>query len=327
MENEIKTYENRLKIEKLYDELAAVRAQIRKLIVGQEELVDMLLTALLADGHVLIEGVPGVAKTLAAKLLAHTVRSDFSRIQFTPDLMPSDILGTSIVNLKESDFVFKKGPVFANMILADEINRAPAKTQAAMFEVMEEKQVTIDGVRYPMETPFMVMATQNPIEQEGTYRLPEAQLDRFLFKIIVGYPELGQEADILRMHHQKTWSNPLELIEPVISADELKHLQQLAAKVEVDDKLLDYIAQIVHATREHPSIYIGASPRASLALMQSAKAWATLQQRDFVIPDDVKRLAPLVLRHRLILMPEMEMEGIPVDQVINQVVESVEIPR
>ena len=271
----------------------------------------MLLTALLADGHVLLEGVPGVAKTLTAKLLARTISVHFSRIQFTPDLMPADVLGTSIFNPKLTDFEFKPGPVFANVVLIDEINRAPAKTQAALFEVMEERQVTNAGVTHRLEAPFVVLATQNPIEQEGTYRLPEAQLDRFLFKLHVGYPSLEEEVQILQGHHaRRAAAAALDAVQPVLTAAQVADLRAQARRVVCEDKVLEYMARLVQETRQSKALYLGA-----------------LRGRDFVLPDDVQELAAPVLRHRLILTPEREMEGTTADDVVGQLVQKVEVPR
>lgn len=321
-------FDSRLDLTSLKTAVDAIRSEVARVLVGQHQTVDLLLTALLADGHVLIEGVPGVAKTLTAKLVAKTLSVGFSRIQFTPDLMPSDVLGTSVFIPKSGDFVFKQGPVFSNIVLIDEINRAPAKTQAALFEVMEERQVTNDGTTYTLNPPFLVLATQNPIEQEGTYRLPEAQLDRFLFKIVVNYPILSEEIDILRGHHQRrNLSDALDAVQPVITADQLATLRNLVHQVHVEDRLFDYIAQIVQATRANKSLYLGASPRASVALLNSAKALATLRGRDFITPEDVQELTAPVLRHRILLTPEREMEGASADDVINQLVHKIEVPR
>ena len=295
--------------------------------MGQHEFIDLLIVSLLSDGHVLIEGVPGIAKTVTAKLFAKTLDTQFSRLQFTPDLMPSDVLGTSVLNMKTSDFEFKKGPVFSNIVLIDEINRAPAKTQAALFEVMEERQITIDGNRYPMDPPFMVLATQNPVEQEGTYALPEAQLDRFLFKIKVDYPSLEEEISILENHHKRKGGAPQEAINPVVNPVKLQKFRSQTQDVLIEEKITNYIASIVVKTRTHPHLYLGGSPRASLAIMNASKAFAAISGRDFVIPEDVKRAVTPVLRHRLILSPEREMEGMTTEQVIDMIVQSVEIPR
>ncbi|MEG1266240.1 MAG: MoxR family ATPase, partial [Myroides sp.] len=298
-----------------------------KVIVGQEELIDLLLVSLISNGHVLIEGVPGLAKTLTAKLLAKAVQTDFSRIQFTPDLMPSDILGTSIFNNQTNNFEFKSGPVFSNFILIDEINRAPAKTQAALFEVMEERQITIDGKTYEMEQPFLVLATQNPIEQEGTYALPEAQLDRFLMKITIDYPTLEQEIQLLHLEQTNEHFDKTSLLKPAINAQQLIKFQQLAQKVMIEPHLIQFIAQIVNNTRSHSFLYLGASPRASIAILNASKSFALINGRDFVTPDDIKYVAYYVLNHRLILAPEREMEGITIKDVVKQIIDTVEIPR
>jgi len=311
----------------LRNNLERVKAEIGKVIIGQENMIEHLLAALLSNGHVLIEGVPGVAKTITAKLLAKTISVDFSRIQFTPDLMPSDILGTSVFNVKEADFRYKKGPIFSNFILIDEINRSPAKTQSALFEVMEEQQITMDGVKYQMEEPFLVVATQNPIEHEGTYRLPEAQLDRFLFKIEVGYPNLEQEIEIIKNQHNNRLEDKTDVVQTVISGQQLKQYQQLAKEIIVEQNLLEYIAKIIVNTRENQFLYLGASPRASLALLTASKAFAAIRGRDFVTPEDIKEASFAVLRHRIIVSPEREMEGLTADEIIRQILESIEVPR
>lgn len=319
-------FQSRIPLEELRDNLAALKAELAKVIVGQHEFIELLIVALLSDGHVLIEGVPGIAKTVTAKLFAKTLNTDFSRIQFTPDLMPSDVLGTSVLNMKTSDFEFKQGPIFSNIILIDEINRAPAKTQAALFEVMEERQITIDGHRYELEKPFMVLATQNPIEQEGTYALPEAQLDRFLFKIKVNYPNLEDEIQILKSQNERTGSQA-EAINSVLSPEQLQQYREQTRKILVEEKILNYIAQITVKSRTHPHLYLGGSPRASLSIMNAAKAFAAISGRDFVTPEDVKRSVTPVLRHRVILSPEREMEGMTPETVIDMLVQSVEVPR
>ena len=324
--NEI-SFNNRLPLTELKQQIEAIKAELHKVIVGQEELIDLLLVAIISNGHVLIEGVPGLAKTLTAKLLAKTVQTNFSRIQFTPDLMPSDILGTSIFNNQSNNFEFKPGPVFSNLILIDEINRAPAKTQAALFEVMEERQITIDGNTYLMEQPFLVLATQNPIEQEGTYALPEAQLDRFLIKITIDYPTLEQEIQLLQLEQNKEQQDKTSLLNPVVTAQQLIQFQQLAQKVVIEPHLIQFIAQIVNNTRNHNFLYLGASPRASIAILNASKAYALMNGRDFVTPDDIKYVAFYVLNHRLILAPEREMEGITIKDVVKQIVDTVEIPR
>ena len=325
-ENE-KIFENRVDLSELKNSVDKIREQIGKVIIGQNQMVDLLITAILADGHVLLEGVPGVAKTLTAKLLSKVIDADFSRVQFTPDLMPSDVLGTSVFNVKSSEFTFKSGPIFSNIVLIDEINRAPAKTQSALFEVMEERQVTADGTTYPMEEPYLVVATQNPIEQEGTYRLPEAQLDRFLFKISIDYPILDEEVKILQGHHQRKNSHDFSSVGPVLSKESIKKYRATIHGLHVDDNLMQYIAKIVQETRENPDLFLGASPRASIAIMQTAKAFSAIQGRDFITPEDVQFVSKPVLRHRVILTPEKEMEGSTSDQIIDQLVEKIEVPR
>ena len=325
MDNQ-ESFESRVDLTKLKEGVEKIREQVGKVIVGQKQMVDLIITAVLADGHILLEGVPGVAKTLAAKLVAKSMSVDFSRVQFTPDLMPSDVLGTSVFNMKTSEFDFKKGPIFSNIVLIDEINRAPAKTQSALFEVMEERQVTVDGVTHKMEPPYLVLATQNPIGQEGTYRLPEAQLDRFLFKIEIGYPSLDDEKEILlRASNRK--GEQMDEITPVISAADIAAYKSTLSDIIIDEKLLGYIAEIVNQTRSDQSIYLGASPRASLALLNGSRAFAAIQGRDFVTPEDIKFLAGPVLKHRIILTPEKEMEGISVAEVIQQLVAKTEVPR
>ncbi len=320
-------FQSRIDMGELSQSLEHIKSEIAKVIVGQESMVEHLLAALLANGHVIIEGVPGVAKTVTAKLLAKTIDIGFSRIQFTPDLMPSDILGTSVFNVKTSEFEFKKGPIFSNFILIDEINRSPAKTQAALFEVMEERQITMDGIRYEMEAPFMVVATQNPIEHEGTYRLPEAQLDRFLFKIEVKYPTLNQEIEIISNQHKTKSNDKTQAVNKVISGEQLKKYQDIVKNILVEPHLIEYIAKITIATRENQFLYLGASPRASLALLNASKAFAAIRGRDFVTPEDIKEASYAVLRHRIAVSPEREMEGLSTDEVIRQILEGIEIPR
>lgn len=320
-------FTNRIPLEELKATAESIRAELAKIIIGQHEFVELLIVALLSDGHVLIEGVPGIAKTVTAKLFAKTLNTDFGRIQFTPDLMPSDVLGTSILNIKNSEFEFKKGPIFSNIVLIDEINRAPAKTQAALFEVMEERQITIDGTKYTMAPPFMVLATQNPVEQEGTYALPEAQLDRFLFKIKVDYPSLADEVAILSSHHIRKGKAPQDAIKAILNPEKLETFREQTQGVIIEEKILNYIAEIVVNTRTHPHLYLGGSPRASLAIMNASKAFAAISGRDFVIPEDIKKAVTPVLRHRIILAPEREMEGMTTEQVIDMIVQSVEIPR
>lgn len=321
------TFQPRIDLSEITRAVANIRAEAAKLIVGQREMIDLLITALFADGHVLIEGVPGVAKTLTAKVLARIMNIRFSRIQFTPDLMPSDVLGTSVYSLKSGEFEFKPGPIFANVVLIDEINRAPAKTQAALFEVMEERQVTVDGKRYKMTPPFIVLATQNPIDQEGTYRLPEAQLDRFLFKIRVGYPSYEEELTMLNGFHGHHPRNDFSVIRPLLEAEEINRYRCLVTNIRVEPSIAAYIVKIVSASRHEPAVYLGASPRASIAVLNSAKAYAVLNGRDFVTPEDVRFVAPHVLRHRIMLTAEKEMEGFTADQLIQQIIERVEVPR
>ncbi|MEO0472279.1 MAG: MoxR family ATPase [Bacteroidota bacterium] len=326
-ETDNKAFESRTELNQFRDAVEQLRTEVGRIIVGQHRMVELITAAILSGGHILIEGVPGVAKTLAAKLMARAIDTQFSRIQFTPDLMPSDVLGTTVFNAKTAEFEFRQGPVFSNIVLIDEINRAPAKTQAALFEVMEERQITIDGTRYLMEPPFIVIATQNPIEQEGTYRLPEAQLDRFLFKIEVSYPSVDEEVRILDEFHSRQGINDLSKINAVLSAEQVRIAQNLVRSLHIDRKLLTYIVQIVDATRNSKDIYLGASPRASLNIMTSSKAIAAMRGRDFVTPEDVQYIAGAVLQHRIMLTPEKEMEGAQPEDVIQTIIESVEVPR
>ena len=319
--------EKRVDLTLFSEKIQALKDRIATVIVGQEQIVDLVLTAVLANGHVLLEGVPGVAKTLLARLVARLIKADFSRIQFTPDLMPSDVLGTTVFNMKTNDFDFHQGPVFADLVLVDEINRAPAKTQAALFEVMEERQVSIDGTTHQMGELYTILATQNPVEQEGTYKLPEAQLDRFLMKITMGYPSLEEEVDILERHHANASLVKLESLTPVLTKEELLSLRRLIEHVFVDRTLLQYIALIVQQTRASKAVYLGASPRASVAMMQASKAYALLQGRDFVTPEDIKFVAPYVLQHRLILTAEAEMEGYSPVKVTQRLIDKVEVPK
>lgn len=304
-----------------------IRTEIQKVIIGQDEMIELLLVGLLTEGHILIEGVPGIAKTLTSKLLAKTISAEFSRIQFTPDMMPADVTGTNVFNLKTSEFCFNKGPVFSNIVLIDEINRSPAKTQAALFEVMEEKQITVDGKCYPMEFPFFVVATQNPIEQEGTYKLPEAQLDRFLFKIKIKYPSYENEIDILKRFKSDFSGTALKEVGKVLDVNSLMECKKIIESVYIKDELIEYIAQIVHDTRNNGDIYLGASPRASLAILKSSKAIAAFSGRDFVTPDDIQFVAVPVMNHRIILSPEKEMEGYETDDVIKEIIRNLEVPR
>lgn len=320
-------FQPRTDLSQLNQAVDAIRNTVAKVIKGQHQMVDLVIAGLLSDGHILIEGVPGVAKTLTAKLVAKIIDAHFSRLQFTPDLMPSDVLGTSVFNPKDIRFEFKKGPIFSNIVLIDEINRAPAKTQAALFEVMEERQVTIDGTTYDMQAPFMVLATQNPIEQEGTYRLPEAQLDRFIFKIEVGYPTLENEISILSEQHNQSQKTLLDGIPKILNAAQIEQYRKTVLQLTVEQKLLEFIAKIVNETRNNSSLYLGASPRASLAILRAAKAFAAIRGRDFVTPEDILEVVPHVLRHRIILTPEKEMEGLTPDDLIEKIIKSVEIPR
>jgi MoxR-like ATPase len=321
------TNPSRTDLSNLQTTVQRVREEIAKVIVGQSQMIDLLLAAILADGHVLIEGVPGVAKTLTAKLLAKTIDIGFSRIQFTPDLMPSDVLGTSVFNPQNGSFHYKKGPIFSNIVLIDEINRSPAKTQAALFEVMEEKQVTFDGITYPLPQPFMVLATQNPIEHEGTYRLPEAQLDRFIFKISVQYPSLEEEVKILQFAHEGRTTRFEEVVSKVITGGEIENCRHQINHLHIEPKVMEYIAQIIQETRTNKALYLGASPRASVAVLKGARAYAAMQNRDFVTPDDVIAIVPHVLRHRILLTPEKEMEGVSPDEIIDNILKKIEVPR
>lgn len=318
---------NRLDLSPVYNAVGKVKQELRKVIIGQEKMMDLLIAAILSNGHVLIEGVPGIAKTLTARMLAQTLAVDFSRIQFTPDMMPSDVVGTTVFNLKTSEFTFSAGPIFSNVVLIDEINRAPAKTQAALFEVMEEQQVTVDGETHSMEPPFFVVATQNPIEQEGTYKLPEAQLDRFLFKINVDYPELDEEKAILRRFRNDFGLNVRSEVAPVFTPEGIAECRKLVEQVQIREELLDYIAEVVHQTRSHADLFLGASPRASLAILKSSKAIAAMSGRDFVTPDDIRFVAYPVLNHRIILTPEREMEGYDGKDVVEDILKKIEVPR
>ena len=311
----------------LHAAVEKVKEEIGKVIVGQEAMIELLLAAIVADGHVLIEGVPGVAKTLTAKLLARCIDVPFSRIQFTPDLMPSDVIGTSVFNPQTGSFSFKQGPIFSNVVLIDEINRSPAKTQAALFEVMEEKQITFDGVTYKMSAPFLVLATQNPIEHEGTYKLPEAQLDRFMFKIEVNYPTLDQEVLILQNTHDGKMTDYAMQVQPILSADMIVHLRRVASSLHIEEKVMRYIAELVYETRNNKALFLGGSPRASVAVLKASKAMAAMSGRSFVTPDDVKKVLTPVLRHRIMLTPEKEMEGSTADEIIESIVKKIEVPR
>lgn len=325
MEPEI--FNQRTDLATLNTAVEQIRQTLGSIIVGQKETIDFLIAGLLADGHILLEGVPGVAKTLSAKLVAKSIDASFSRIQFTPDLMPSDVLGTSVFDPRSASFEYRKGPIFGHIILIDEINRAPAKTQSALFEVMEERQITVDGHTYQMDEPFMVLATQNPIEHEGTYRLPEAQLDRFLFKIEIKYPTLEEEILILQNQHQVKLDNELSTVKAVLSIEQIKACRTIIKALHVEPKLIEYVAKIVHETRNNKSVYLGASPRASLAMINSAKAVAAMQGRDFVTPEDVIKVAAPVLAHRIMLTPDKEMEGLTTSDIVAQIIQKIEIPR
>jgi len=311
----------------IQDTTTKLKQEIAKVIVGQDDMIELMIVAILANGHVLLEGVPGIAKTLTAKVMAKLISSGFSRIQFTPDLMPSDITGSSVFNNREGTFNFNPGPVFSNIILIDEINRAPAKTQSALFEVMEERQVTVDGKTYPMLSPFLVFATQNPLEHEGTYRLPEAQLDRFIFKINVKYPTVEEEFKIILNSHERRELGETELINPVLDAARIVNFQNQVKYVHVEEQLMKYIAEITNKTRNHPSLYLGASPRASINVLSASKALAAINGRNFVIPEDIQTLLYPILNHRIYLTPEKELEGENEKQIISDIISTVEIPR
>lgn len=323
----VNPYRKTLDLSPVIQKMDELKTECSKVLVGQDDLIDLLMTCILSEGHILLEGVPGIAKTLTAKVLAKTIDSGFSRIQFTPDLMPSDIIGTSVYNMKSSEFIFNKGPIFSNIILIDEINRAPAKTQSALFEVMEENQVTFDGTTYPMTYPFVVIATQNPIEQEGTYRLPEGQLDRFLMKINLEYPSQRDEINILKKFKNNTHKVDLDTVIPVLSAGDLDMMKEKLGQIHIEDQIIEYISEIIQLTRNHGQIFLGASPRAGLAMMRAGKVTAMLQNRDFVIPDDVQYVAPYILNHRMILSPTAEMEGYSTQDVISEILKTVEVPR
>ncbi len=326
MEND-QIFENRIDITPISEKIKLLKQEIGKVMVGQEDMVNQLIMAILSNGHVLIEGVPGIAKTLTAKLIARCISADFSRIQFTPDLMPSDIIGTTVYNNAKNAFEFKQGPVFSNIILIDEINRSPAKTQAALFEVMEERQVTVDGTTYHMQSPFLVFATQNPIEHEGTYRLPEAQIDRFLFRIKITYPSKEEEVTILKNANQRELKKEEDLVSPVLSVNDIMKFQQTIQSIHIEDHLMNYIAELITTTRNHPSLFMGGSPRASLNILISAKAQSAIEGRDFVTPEDIHAVLKPVLNHRLYLTPEKELEGSSTEQVIKDIIKSVEVPK
>ncbi|MBR1881937.1 MAG: MoxR family ATPase [Muribaculaceae bacterium] len=318
--------EHRVDLDLMAEKVNLLRERIGQVIVGQDNVVDLILTCILADGHVLLEGVPGVAKTLMARLMAKLIDARFSRIQFTPDLMPTDVLGTTVFNMKTSEFSFHEGPAFADVVLVDEINRAPAKTQAALFEVMEERQVTIDGTTRRMGDVYTIIATQNPVEQEGTYKLPEAQLDRFMMKIVMGYPSAEEEVDILSRHQRNTRLMKLDDVQSVITRHELLQLRAMLGKVLVEESLLRYIVNIIQLTRQSKAVFLGASPRAAVAILQASKAFALLQGRDFVTPDDIKAITPAVLQHRLVLTAEAEMQGFTPLSVALTLIDKVQVP-
>ncbi|TKC60331.1 MoxR family ATPase [Pedobacter hiemivivus] len=324
---EVEMFTQRTDLTQLNTAVEQIRQTLGSIIVGQKDTIDFLIAGLLADGHVLLEGVPGVAKTLSAKLVAKSIDASFARIQFTPDLMPSDVIGTSVFDPRSASFEYRKGPIFGHIVLVDEINRAPAKTQSALFEVMEERQITVDGHTYLMDEPFMVLATQNPIEQEGTYRLPEAQLDRFLFKIEVKYPTLEEETAILLNQHQYRLDDALNAVKAVLSIEQIKACRAIIKGLHVEPKLIEYVAKITHETRNNKSLYLGASPRASLAMVNGAKAFAAMQGRDFVTPEDIIKVAPPVLSHRIMLSPDREMEGLTPNDIVAQILQKIEVPR
>ncbi len=322
------SFENRIDIQQINDAINKIKQEIGQVVVGQEKSVELMLAAILSNGHILLEGVPGVAKTLTAKLISKTIDVGFSRIQFTPDLMPSDVMGTNIYNPKTTQFEFRKGPIFSNIILIDEINRAPAKTQAALFEVMEERTITVDGIKHELEAPFMVIATQNPVEHEGTYQLPEAQLDRFAFKIVIDYPTQEQEVEILNRHQLNVnLHQMINQVKKVIDAPALNELRKLVSKITVEHKLLQFIAAIVNQTRNHSGLILGASPRASVAILNSSKALASLRGRDFVTPEDIIEVTIPALRHRISLSAEKEMDGTTTDDIVEAIIKNTEIPR
>ena len=319
--------EERLELTGFANKIQEITQNIANVVVGQNMTIDLIITVILAEGHVLLEGVPGVAKTLIARTVSKLINAEFGRIQFTPDLMPSDVLGTEVFNMKSGEFDFHKGPVFADIVLVDEINRAPAKTQAALFEVMQERQVTIDANTYNMNPVFTIIATQNPIDQEGTYKLPEAQLDRFIMKINVGYPNPQEELEVLRRHNVSSGFTKLKEVKPVLSLQDIANMREMLSKVIIAPELVKYIVDIIQSTRHHKYIYLGASPRASVALMKTAKAFALIQGRDFVTPDDIQILAYPVLQHRIIINTDAELDGQNANNVIKSVIANIEVPK
>jgi MoxR-like ATPase len=326
-ENVLGAPDNQRELDDLFDFVQSIRTELAKAVVGQEEAIDQMLASLLVGGHVLIEGVPGIAKTLIARMLSQCLDLQFSRIQFTPDLMPTDVTGTSVFNLKSSEFTFHPGPIFSNIVLIDEINRAPAKTQAALFEVMEERQVTVDGKTTRLAQPFIVLATQNPFEQEGTYKLPEAQLDRFLFRIKLGYPSLEQEVSILSRFKEDFDQVCLNSLRPVASAQKLEQAKGIIERIYIQDELVRYIATLIDHSRNNRDLQLGGSPRASMAILKSSKAFAALSGRNFVTPEDIQKVLIPVLNHRIILHPEKELEGVEAEEVIREIIQKVEVPR
>jgi MoxR-like ATPase len=318
-----------MNLETVRDIATRLREQVHRVVVGQDHAIDLLLVSLLCEGHVLFEGVPGVAKTLLARTFASGLSLEFSRVQFTPDLMPGDIIGTNLFNFQTNTFTLTKGPIFTQLLLADEINRTPPKTQAALLQAMQERTVTVDGTTHELGDGFMVIATQNPIEQEGTYPLPEAQLDRFLFKVVIGYPSRDDERDIVRRHgHRTTMPRLAEFsVQPMADLATIVGMRQAVAQIRLSDAILDYIVDLVRATRERPSIAFGASPRAATMLATAARAYAALAARDYVLPDDVKNLAVPALRHRIVLSPGAEIEGLSSEAVVRQILDQVPAPR
>ena len=318
-----------MSIERVREVWTALRGQIGRVVVGQDETLHFLMAALLSEGHVLLEGVPGTAKTLLARCFAACLNVQFKRIQFTPDLMPGDIIGTNLFDFQTNRFALTRGPVFTEFLLADEINRTPPKTQAALLEAMQEHAVTIDGVAYPLSPAFTVLATQNPIEHEGTYPLPEAQLDRFLFKLVIGYPEKAGECEMVRIHGHRSASPRIESfgLEPLASREFLEQARQVTGGLRLSDEMVEYIVDLVRATRNNPALQVGASPRAANMLAVSARAMAVLDGRDFVIPDDVKLVYRPVMRHRVVLSPGAEVEGRSSEEVLGRVLEQVAAPR